>query len=323
MRNKTATHPVPSIQNLVMNFIHVAQQAAIASYPWVGKGNKNEADEAGTAAMRKAMNEIDMNGVIVIGEGEMDEAPMLYIGEKLGTGSDPDVDIAVDPVEGTSLMAKGQDNSIAVIAVSRQGSLLHAPDMYMKKIATGPKARGVIDIDAPLTENMMKVAKAIGKDIRELTVMIQDRPRHVPLIQEVFDAGARVRLFSDGDVTGAVATALDDMEVDLLIGTGGAPEGVITAVALNCMGGDFQAKLLPCSKEEYERCLGMGLSDPEKVLTMEDIVKSDDCFFVATGITDGMLLRGVRKKENGGHSTHSFIATGGKAKGYQFLECRH
>ncbi|MBU3568765.1 class II fructose-bisphosphatase [Priestia aryabhattai] len=310
------------VRALAMDFLTVAQQAAIASYPWVGKGNKNEADGAGTEAMRNQLNLIDMKGLIVIGEGEMDEAPMLYIGEELGTGKGPQLDIAVDPVEGTSLMAKGQDNSLAVIAVSKKGSLLHAPDMYMKKIAVGPKAKGCIDINAPLTENMKSVAKALGKDVKELTVMIQDRSRHNELIKQVFEMGARVKLFSDVDITGAVATAIDEMNVDILVGTGGAPEGVIAATALKCLGGDFQAKLVPQNQEEFIRCIEMGLVDPEKALTIDEIVQSDDCFFVATGITDGTLLKGVRKKEDV-MITHSFVAIGGKMNNFQFIESRH
>ncbi|MGG0454486.1 class II fructose-bisphosphatase [Priestia megaterium] len=310
------------VRALAMEFLTVAQQAAIASYPWVGKGNKNEADGAGTEAMRNQLNLIDMKGLIVIGEGEMDEAPMLYIGEELGTGKGPQLDIAVDPVEGTSLMAKGQDNSLAVIAVSKKGSLLHAPDMYMKKIAVGPKAKGCIDINAPLTENMKSVAKALGKDVKELTVMIQDRSRHNELIKQVFEMGARVKLFSDVDITGAVATAIDEMNVDILVGTGGAPEGVIAATALKCLGGDFQAKLVPQNQEEFSRCIEMGLVDPEQVLTIDEIVQSDDCFFVATGITDGTLLKGVRKKADV-MITHSFVAIGGKMNNFQFIESRH
>ncbi|MFJ7978016.1 class II fructose-bisphosphatase [Peribacillus sp. NPDC096379] len=311
------------IQTLAMDFLTVAQKAAIASYPWVGKGNKIEADGAGTEAMRNQMNLIDMSGLIVIGEGEMDEAPMLYIGEELGTKNGPEVDIAVDPVEGTTMMSKGQDNALTVIAVSTKGSLLHAPDMYMHKIAVGPKAKGSINIDATLTENMISVAKAIGKDVSELTVMIQDRPRHDHLIKQVLDAGARVKLFADGDVTGAIATAIDEIDVDILVGMGGAPEGVIAAVALKCMGGDFQAKLAPQEPEEFERCIKMGIKDPEKSLTIDEIVKSEDCFFVATGITDGILMRGIRNRNDGFILSHSFVAVGGNAKNYQFVEAFH
>lgn len=308
-----------STQSLVMDFLAVSQQAAMAAYPWIGKGNKLEADGAGTGAMRDRMNQIDMNARIVIGEGEMDEAPMLYINEELGTGLGPHVDIAVDPVEGTTLMAKGQENSLTVIAVAQRGSLLHAPDMYMKKLAVGPKAKGCIDIERSLTENMRAVARALGKKCSDLTVMIQDRPRHDELIHEVMAAGARVKLFSDVDITGAIATAIDEIDVDLLVGTGGAPEGVIAATALKCLGGDFQAILIPQDEAEYTRCLKMGIVHPEKPLTIDDMVKSDDCFFVATGITDGLLLNGVKKKDTGDLVTHSFITVGGESKNSQYV----
>lgn len=306
-------------QGLVMDFLEVSQKAAIAAYPWIGKGNKMGADGAGTEAMRDRLNLIDMNGRVVIGEGEMDEAPMLYINEILGTGTGPSVDIAVDPVEGTTLMAKGQENSLAVIAVAQQGALLHAPDMYMKKMAVGPKAKGWIDIQLSLTENMKAVAQALGKNIKDLTVMIQDRPRHDELINEVIEAGARVKLFSDVDITGAVATAIDDIDVDLLVGIGGAPEGVIAATALKCMGGDFQAVLLPQDEEEFNRCVKMGILHPEIPLKIDDIVNSNDCFFIATGITGGMLLDGVKKRENGALMTHSLVTIGGEMKNSQYV----
>ncbi|WP_409300598.1 class II fructose-bisphosphatase [Peribacillus sp. SCS-155] len=311
------------VQTLAFDFLSVAQEAAIASYPWIGKRNKIAADGAGTRAMRDRMNLIDMAGLIVIGEGELDEAPMLYINEQLGTGYGPHVDIAVDPVEGTTLMSKGQDNSITVIAGAEKGGLLHAPDMYMKKIAVGPKAKGHINIEASLTENMISVAKALGKKVNELTVMIQDRPRHDDLMRQVYEAGARVKLFSDGDVTGAIATALEHIEIDILVGTGGAPEGVIAATALKCLGGDFQGQLVPQNTDEYKRCVRMGISNPEKVFTLEEIVKTEDCFFVATGITDGMLLKGIRRIEDGSILTHSFLTIGGQHKTVQFIEAYH
>lgn len=308
-------------QRLVMDFLAVSQQAAIASYPWIGKGNKHDADGAGTGAMRDRMNQIDMCGVIVIGEGEMDEAPMLYINEELGTKNGPHVDIAVDPVEGTTLMAKGQDNSLAVIAVASRGALLHAPDMYMKKIAVGPKAKGCIDIELPLIDNMVAVANALGKEVQELTVMIQDRERHNAIIQEVISAGARVKLFSDVDITGAIATAFDEIDVDLVVGIGGAPEGVIAATALKCLGGDFQAVLMPQNQDEWNRCIEMGIPHPDLPLKLEEIVKTDDCFFVATGITDGTFLKGVNKiKETGAMQTHSLVIAGGKMKNSQFVD---
>jgi len=313
------TKSQPCTIGLVMDFLAVSQQAAIAAYPWIGKRNKIIADGAGTTAMRDRMNLIDMQGTIVIGEGEMDEAPMLYIDEKLGTGTGPFVDIAVDPIEGTTFLAKGQENSLAVIAVAKRGSLLHAPDMYMKKIAVGPKAKGCIDIELPLTENIKAVANALGKDVKELTVMIQDRPRHEELMNEVISAGARLKLFSDVDITGAIGTALDEVDVDLLVGTGGAPEGVIAATALKCLGGDFQAKLLPQDEAEWNRCMNMGILHPEKPLTIDEIVKTDDCFFVATGITNGVLLNGVKKKDNGTMLTHSLVTIGGETRNSQYI----
>ena len=307
---------------LIPNFLAVAQKAAVASYPWIGKMNKIEADNAGTEAMRTQLNSMSIRGTIVIGEGEMDEAPMLYIGEKLGKGVGPEVDIAVDPVEGTTLMSTGQDNSIAVIAVAPKGSLLHAPDMYMHKMAVGPKAKGSINIEAPFTENMKSVAKALGKDVKDLNVMIQDRPRHEDLIQQVIAMGASVKFFSDGDVIGAVATAIDGMGIDIFVGTGGAPEGVIAAAGIKSLGGDFQAKLAPGNNEEVARCKMMGIENPDKVLTMNDLVKSDDCLFVATGITNGMLLKGVKEHDNGLLSSHSFV-TSASSKSFQFIEAYH
>ena len=307
---------------LIPNFLAVAQKAAVASYPWIGKMNKIEADNAGTEAMRTQLNSMSIRGTIVIGEGEMDEAPMLYIGEKLGKGVGPEVDIAVDPVEGTTLMSTGQDNSIAVIAVAPKGSLLHAPDMYMHKIAVGPKAKGSINIEAPFTENMKSVAKAMGKDVKDLNVMIQDRPRHEEIIKQVIAMGASIKFFSDNDVIGAIATCIDDLGIDILVGTGGAPEGVIAAAGIKSLGGDFQAKLAPRNNEEVTRCKMMGIENLDKVLTMDDLVKSDDCLFVATGITNGMLLKGVKEHNNGLLSSHSFV-TSSSSKSFQFIEAYH
>ena len=307
---------------LIPNFLAVAQKAALASYPWIGKMNKIEADRAGTEAMRMVLNSMNISGTIVIGEGEMDEAPMLYIGEELGQGAGPEVDIAVDPVEGTTLMSTGQDNSIAVIAVAPKGSLLHAPDMYMHKLAVGPKAKGSINIEASFTENMKAVAKALGKDVSNLTVMIQDRPRHEEIIQQVIALGASVKFFSDGDVIGAIATAIDGMGIDIFVGTGGAPEGVIAAAGIKSLGGDFQAKLAPRNDEEVARCKAMGIENPDKVFTINDLVKSEDCLFVATGITNGMLLKGVKEHDNGLFSSHSFV-TSASSKSFQFIEAYH
>lgn len=308
------------IQALSNDFVTVAQHAATAVYSWIGRGNNNEADGAATKVMREQMNHLDMDARIVIGEGEMDEAPMLYIGEKLGTGEGVTVDIAVDPVEGTNLVSKGMDNSLVVMAVAKRDALLHAPDMYMEKIAVGPKAKGCIDLNLPLSKNMKKVAQALEKDVSELTVMIQDRPRHDHLLKQVIEAGAKVRMFSDVDITGAIATAIEELEVDMLVGTGGAPEGVIAAVALKCLGGDFQGRLVPENEEEVKRCLEMGITDPTVKLTIDELVKTEDCFFVGTGITNGLLLKGVEKLSDGRIVTHSFIATKNDA---QFIETRH
>lgn len=307
---------------LIPNFLAVTQHAAIASYPWIGKINKMEADGAGTDAMRTYLNKIKMRGTIVIGEGELDEAPMLYIGEKVGTGEGVEIDIAVDPVEGTNLMAKGQDNAIAVIAAAPKGALLHAPDMYMEKIAVGAGAKGCIDIEAPFTENMKSVANAIGKNVNELTVMVQDRPRHEDIIQQVIGMGARVALFSDGDVPVAITTAIQGMEADIFVGTGGAPEGVLAAAGIKCLGGDFQGRLLPQNEAEYNRCRTMGLDHPTRVLKLEDIVKSDDCIFVASGITDGTLLNGVKESNHKVFASHSFV-TSLKSNSCQFIKAYH
>jgi len=236
---------------------------------------------------------VPMRGTVVIGEGEMDEAPMLYIGEKLGTGQGPEVDVAVDPIEGTNIVAKGLWNALAVVAIADKGNLLHAPDMYMDKIAVGPKAAGKIDINASVKENLQAVANALNKDISEVTAVVLDRERHQKLIGEIRSAGARIKLISDGDVAAAINTAFEDTGVDILFGIGGAPEGVLGAVALKCLGGEIQGKLLPQSKEEEQRCANMGIN-PNQVLRMDDLVKGDDAIFAATGVTDGELLKGVR-----------------------------
>ncbi len=306
----------------IPDFLAVTQKAALASYPWIGKINKMEADGAGTEAMRNYLNSMNINGTIVIGEGELDEAPMLYIGEKVGTGLGREIDIAVDPVEGTNLMAKGQPNAIAVIAAAPKGSLLHAPDMYMEKIAVGPRAKGSIDIEAPFLENMKAVAKASGKKIKDLTVMIQDRPRHQEIIDMVIDVGASVSLFSDGDVPVAISVGIEGSGADIFVGIGGAPEGVLAAAGIKCLGGDFQARLRPQNKEEFNRCKKMGIIDPNQVLRLEDLVKSDDCLFAASGITDGVLLKGIKENNSGITISHSFVASS-HSKTCQFIETYH
>ena len=280
-------------RSLTLELVRVTEAAALAAARWMGKGLKNEVDQAGTTAMRNVFDTVPMNGTVVIGEGEMDEAPMLYIGEKLGTGHGPEVDVAVDPIEGTNIVARGLWNALAVVAIADKGNLLHAPDMYMDKIAVGPKVAGKISIEYSVAENLQIVAKELNKDITEVTAVVLDRERHQDIINEVRNAGARIKLISDGDVAAAINTAFDDTGVDIMFGAGGAPEGVLAAVALKCLGGEIQGKLLPLSEQEEVRCKEMGL-DPGKILKMEDLVKGDDAIFAATGVTDGELLKGVR-----------------------------
>ncbi|MBA4602936.1 class II fructose-bisphosphatase [Thermoactinomyces mirandus] len=283
-------------RSLTMELVRVTEAAAIASGRWMGYGKKDEADAAATEAMRKVFDTIPMRGTVVIGEGEMDEAPMLYIGERVGMGYLPEVDVAVDPLEGTNIVAKGLWNALSVVAISDKGQLLHAPDMYMDKIAVGPEAVGQVDIDAPVEDNLKAVARATGKDIEDLVAVVLDRPRHAKLIEDIRKAGARIKLIPDGDVAAAIHTGFPDTGVDILLGSGGAPEGVLSAVALKCLGGEIQGRLLPEDEEQYQRCVRMGLKDPRKVLRMDDLVKGDDAIFAATGVTDGELLKGVRYK---------------------------
>lgn len=308
-------------RSLTLELVRVTEAAALASARWMGFGKKDEADGAATSAMRAEFNNIPMDGTVVIGEGEMDEAPMLYIGEKLGHGEGPQVDVAVDPLEGTNILAKGLWNALSVIAIADRGNLLHAPDMYMDKIAVGPECVGAIDINRSVRENLEAVAKRKGKDLRECTAIILDRPRHDKIIHEVREAGVRIKLISDGDVAAAINTAFSNTGVDILFGSGGAPEGVISAVALKCLGGEIQGRLLPGNQQEYDRCLQMGLKDPSQVLLMDDLVKGDDAIFAATGVTDGELLRGVRFKGNRA-TTHSVVMRA-KTGTIRFIEGDH
>jgi fructose-1,6-bisphosphatase II len=308
-------------RSLTLELVRVTEAAALASARWMGRGKKEEADEAATSAMRAVFDTVPMQGTVVIGEGEMDEAPMLYIGEKLGQGIGPEVDVAVDPLEGTNIVAKGTWNALTVLAVADRGNLLHAPDMYMEKLAVGPKAAGKVDIDAPIIDNLKAVAQANGKDISDLVACVMDRERHAKIIQEIREAGARIKLISDGDVAGAINTAFEHTGVDILFGIGGAPEGVIAAVALKCLGGDFQGRLVPYDEAEYERCKKMGLKNPKQVLRMEDLVKGDDCIFAATGVTDGELLKGVRF--DGTKAVTQSIVMRAKSGTVRFIEGQH
>lgn len=274
-------------RELALEFARVTEAAALNSARWMGKGDKIAADDAAVKAMRAMFDTVNIDGTVVIGEGEMDEAPMLYIGEKVGSGKGSKVDIAVDPLEGTNLVAKGMNGSIAVLAVAEEGVLLHAPDMYMDKIAVGPGAKGAINIELSLEENIRNTAKALGKRVEELTVVILERPRHAKQIETIRKLGCRIKLITDGDVSPAVATAIPNSGVDMVIGIGGAPEGVLAAAALKAMGGDMQGRLVPEDDYDLERARKLGITEINKPLTLDDMVKNDDVIFVATGITDG------------------------------------
>lgn len=293
-------------RELALEFVRVTEAAALATGRLMGRGDKKAADNAAVEAMRRAFDTVYIDGVVVIGEGEMDEAPMLYIGEKVGVGTPPQVDVAVDPLEGTNLVAKGLPNALSVLAVAPRNCLLHAPDMYMDKIAVGPKAAGCINLDAPVEVNVRQVAEALGKKVEDLVAIILDRPRHEDIIRELRRLGTRVKLISDGDVSAAIATAVEWTGVDILFGIGGAPEGVLAAAALKCLGGEIQGRLVPEDDEERERIKQMGLKDPEQLLKMEDLIRGDDVIFAATGITDGDLLQGVRYSGNKA-TTHSVV----------------
>lgn len=308
-------------RSLTMELVRVTEAAALASARWMGRGKKEEADDAATTAMRTVFDTIPMDGTVVIGEGEMDEAPMLYIGEKLGMGGGPVVDVAVDPLEGTNIVANGTWNALAVIAMADRGNLLHAPDMYMKKIAVGPEAVGKIDINASVYDNLQAVAKAKNKAIEDIVAVVLDRPRHAELIKEIRQAGARIKLIPDGDVAGAVNTAFDQTGVDILLGIGGAPEGVLAAVALKCLGGEIQGQLVPSNDEERKRCKQMGIEDINKVFYMEDFCRGDDAIFAASGVTDGELLKGVQYK--GQTATTQTVVMRAKSGTVRFIDGRH
>ncbi|WP_456279803.1 class II fructose-bisphosphatase [Bacillus sp. K7] len=307
-------------RSLSMELVRVTEAAALASARWMGRGKKDEADEAATSAVRDVFDTVPMKGTVVIGEGEMDEAPMLYIGEKLGNGYGPRVDVAVDPLEGTNIVASGGWNALTVIAVADHGTLLNAPDMYMDKIAVGPEAVGCIDIEAPVIDNLKAVAKAKNKDVEDVVATILNRDRHANIISQLREAGARIKLINDGDVAGAINTAFDHTGVDILFGSGGAPEGVLSAVALKALGGEIIGRLLPQNQEEIKRCNNMGL-DVSKVLRMEDLVKGDDAIFAATGVTDGELLKGVQFKGSVG-TTESLVIRA-KSGTVRFVDGRH
>ena len=293
--------------NLSLDIVRVAEEAAIAAYACVGGGDEKAADQAAVDAMRTSLNAIDMDGRIVIGEGERDEAPMLYIGEKVGTGKGPAIDIALDPLEGTTLAAKAMANSLAVIAFAPRGGMLHAPDTYMDKLAIGPGyPQGVVDLDAAPEENVRALAKAKGVDVSEIVACVLDRPRHAAIIESLRKVGCRVHLITDGDVAGVIHTAQPETGIDIYMGQGGAPEGVLACAALKCVGGQFQGRLVFRNNDERARAERLGLTDFERKYTLDDLV-STDAVFIATGVTHGALLRGVSMEKTA--RGESFVTT--------------
>ena len=295
-------------RNLALELVRVTEAAAMAAGRWVGKGDKNGADGVAVNAMRVMISSIGMNGIVVIGEGEKDNAPMLYNGEHVGDGTGPECDVAVDPIDGTTLTAKGMSNAIAVLAVAPRGTMYDPSAVfYMEKLVTGPEAADVVDIRLPVAENIHLVAKAKGSSPEDVTVVLLDRPRHEKIAEEIRATGARIKFIVDGDVAGAISAARPDSGVDLLLGVGGTPEGIIAACAMKCLGGVIQGRLWPQDDEERQKAIDAGHNlDPDFVLATDDLVTGDDCFFVATGITDGDLMKGVRYRA-GGATTHSLV----------------
>lgn len=296
-------------RNLALELVRVTEAAAMAAARWVGRGDKNGADGAAVNAMRRLINTVSMDGVVVIGEGEKDHAPMLFNGERVGDGDGPECDVAVDPIDGTRLTANGMPNGISVLAVAPRGSMYDPSAVfYMSKLVAGPEAADVVDINASAADNVRAVAKARGCSPNDVTVVILDRPRHEQLVREVRDAGARIQLITDGDVAGAIMAARDGTGVDLLLGVGGTPEGIIAACAIKCLGGVIQGKLWPLDDAERQRAIDAG-HDLDRVLTNDDLVSSDDVFFAATGITAGEIMQGVRFRA-GGATTYSLVMRG-------------
>jgi fructose-1,6-bisphosphatase II / sedoheptulose-1,7-bisphosphatase len=307
-------------RNLALELVRVTEAAALAASHWIGHGKKNEADGAAVEAMRRAFDAVAINGTVVIGEGEMDEAPMLFIGEKVGAGGPP-MDIAVDPLEGTTLTAKAGPNAMATLALAEHGNFLHAPDIYMEKIAVGGGLPpGIVNLDDPVASNLRNLARAKKCDVSDLVACILDRERHMDLIAHCREAGARVMLISDGDVAGVIATAMPDAEIDIYLGSGGAPEGVLSAAALRCVGGQMQGRLLYESDEQIERVRAMGHADPKRCFSCEEMAKGD-VMFAATGVTSGAMLRGV-KRSLGGAITHSIVMRSHSGT-VRFIEAHH
>ena len=307
-------------RTLSLEFARVVEAAALRSGRLLGRGQKDAADGLAVDAMRQAFDSVRISGTVVIGEGEIDEAPMLYIGEHVGAGG-PEVDIAVDPIEGTNLIAKGQNGAIAVMAIAEKGGLLHAPDMYMEKLCVGPRGAGAIDITKSLTENIKNLAAKMERNVDEITLVMLDRERHQGLMKEAREVGARIMLISDGDVNPAMECCIEGSGVHMVVGTGGAPEGVLAAAALKCVGGDMQARLKPETEEEIRRCHEMGIADVNQVLTLNDLVRTDDVIFAATAITRGNLLNPIQYFP-GGARTHTIVMRS-KTGTVRFLDTVH
>ncbi len=311
----------PPSRNLALELVRVTETAAIAASRWIGRGEKNLADQAAVDAMRRMIGTVAMNGIVVIGEGEKDNAPMLYNGEKVGDGSGPACDVALDPIDGTTLTAKGMNNAISVIAVSERGSMYDPSAVfYMEKLVAGPESADVVDITAPVKANLKAVAKAKHMSVSELTVVVLDRPRHDDLVRDIREAGGRIKFITDGDVAGAVMAARAGTGIDLLMGIGGTPEGIIAACAMKCLGGVIQGRLKPRSDEERERAQDAKL-DLNQILTTNDLVSGNDVFFAATGITDGELLKGVRFVPNG--ITSNSIVMRSRSQTIRLIESEH
>jgi len=308
-------------RNLALDFVRVTEAAAIAAARWVGKGNKVKADAAATNLMRKSFNKLDINGEIVIGEGERDEAPMLFIGEKVGTGSGLKIDIAVDPLEGTNSVAYGRPNAISVMAAAPKGTMLRAPDTYMDKIAVGPLAYGKVSLEGDVQYNIEAVASALDKQPKDITVICLDRDRHKNLIKEIRKCDSRIILIPDGDVSGAIAPSIPDSGIDMLLGIGAAPEGVLASAALACIGGYMEGKLKFRDKADKNRAKNMGFKDYDKILKVKDMVDCEKTIFAATGVTDGTLLKGAQFTAEGA-STHSIVMRS-KTKTVRFIEAHH
>ncbi len=308
-------------RNLALEVVRVTEAAALSSARWMGLGNAKAADQAAVDAMRRSFDAVSFCGTVVIGQGERDEAPMLFIGERIGGGEGPELDVALDPLEGADIVAHGRANAMAVVAISEKGALFRAPDTYMEKIAVGPRAKGAVDLSLSPAQNLENIAKAKKCYVEDLTVVILDRPAHAALIHSVREAGARIKLIQDGDVSAAIATAFPDSGVDVLMGVGGAREGVLAAAALQCLGGDMQGRLRPRSDAEVERARRAGVKEMDRVYRIGDLASGNELMFAATGVTDGELLRGVRFF-GGGARTHSVVMRR-RSGTTRFIEATH